>query len=101
MAWVENAEGKKVSDVVRGDIKRKGVREEALLRQGWKRIDSYRKEMGYVVVLGESGYISTPYQSAVAIMDPEYRPDDPWVDHSSECLSSSGLKPMFYRTIPD
>lgn len=101
MAWVENAEGNMVTDVARGDIKRKQVREDILLRMGFKRIAEYRKEMGYVIVLGESGYFCTPFQSAVAIMDHEYRPHDPWVDHAGNSLRDSGLKPEFFQKLPD
>jgi hypothetical protein len=87
-----------MSVVQKGSYRRKMERDAGLLRRGWRPISEYRKEMGYVVVIGDSGYNSTPYQAAIAIMDEEYRPHDPWVDHSGEQLSSSGLVPGFFST---
>lgn len=78
--------------------RRKSERDGALLRKGWRLISEYRKDMGYVVVLGDSRCISTPYQSAIAIKDEQYCPQDPWVDHAGERLTTRGLVPSFFST---
>jgi len=44
----------------------------------------------YILLFGNSGYVTAPLRCEVCHYDPEYRPKNPWQTHSNDAFSDGG-----------
>ena len=54
----------------------------------------------YILLFGESGYVTTPFRCTVCRYDAEYRPLQPWVSHSNDSFLDDGGPPIGWLPLP-
>ena len=54
----------------------------------------------YVLLFGPSGYTTTPLRCEVCRYDAEYRPRQPWVNHSNDSFLDGGEAPTHWMPLP-
>lgn len=59
-------------------------------------IDDIARNGQYFIVLGPSGYATTPWRAHVARYDPNFRPHQPWVTHSNDSVEDDGAPVTHY-----
>lgn len=52
------------------------------------------KDGTYILLIGDSGYTTTPYRVEVCRYDAEYRPLQPWITYSNDSFLDSGDEPI-------
>jgi hypothetical protein len=75
--------------------------ERARSRARWQPISTAPKDGTYVLVAGDSGYITTPLRVEVCRYDAEYRPRSPWVNHANDCFEEGGEPPTLWMPLPE
>lgn len=65
-----------------------------------KSIDSAPKDGRYVLLFGPSGHTGTPLRCQVCRYDAEYRPRQPWVNHSNDSFMDGGEEPTHWMELP-
>lgn len=64
-------------------------------------IDTAPKDGSYILLLGPSGYITTPLRAEVGHYDPEYRPRNPWQTYSNDAFTDSGGPATHWLPLPE
>lgn len=64
-----------------------------------KPIHELTQEHGYVLLVGRSGYSSTPYRCEVGRYNPEY-PLAPYRTHSGDSFTDGGSNPTHFLPLP-
>lgn len=65
----------------------------------WQPIETAPKDGTYVLLLGDSGYTTTPYRVAVGCWIEGYR--DFWINHSNDAFTDDGEPPTHWMPLPD
>ena len=66
----------------------------------WLPIESAPRDGTYILLAGQSGYNTTPLRVEVCKFDHEYRPRNPWVNHSCDAFSDGGAAPTHWMPLP-
>lgn len=64
-------------------------------------IETAPKDGTYIILFGHSGYTTTPYRAEICHYDPEYRPLQPWVNHSNDSFLDGGDAPIGWLPLPE
>lgn len=67
----------------------------------WQPIETAPKDGRYILLAAPSGYITTPLRVEVCKYYPEYRPLQPWVNHSNDSFLDGGEGPTHWMPLPD
>lgn len=67
---------------------------------GWQSLDTAPLDGTYILLAGPSGYIGTPLRAEVCKYDAEYRPHQPWVNHSNDSFMDGGEAPTCWMPLP-
>ncbi len=54
----------------------------------------------YLLVFGDSGYVTTDYRVEVCRHDAEFRPRSPWVNHANDAFTDGGPAPTLWMELP-
>ena len=63
-------------------------------------IETAPKDGTYILLFGDSGYITTPLRCSVGHWDYDYRPLDPWRKHDNSSFEDDGEPPIFWMPLP-
>jgi hypothetical protein len=63
-------------------------------------IETAPKDGTWILLFGPSGYTTTPLRCEVCRWYPEYRPLNPWQNHSDEAFTDGGSEPTHWCQIP-
>ena len=66
----------------------------------WLPISTAPRDKTYVLVAGDSGYSTTPLRVEVCRYDDDYRPLNPWVNHSDDAFTDGGGEPKWWMPLP-
>lgn len=72
----------------------------AAMPERWRSIDSAPKDGTFVLVAGDSGYVTTPLRVEVCKYDAEYRPLNPWVNHAGDAFTDGGAPAKYWMPFP-
>lgn len=64
-------------------------------------IETAPKDGTYIILFGHSGYTTTPYRAEICKYDAEYRPLQPWVNHSNDSFLDGGDVPIGWLPLPE
>lgn len=64
----------------------------------WQPIETAPKDGTYILLLGDSGYTTTPYRVAVGCWVEGYR--DFWITHSNDAFTDDGEPPTHWMPLP-
>ena len=53
----------------------------------------------YVLLVGDSGYITTPLRYEVGKFDEKFRPLNPWVDYGGDAFTDNGPPPIYWHPL--
>ena len=59
------------------------------------------KDGSFVLLFGDSGYVTTPLRCEVCRYAPSYRPRQPWVDYANDSFLDSGGPPVGWLPLPE
>ena len=65
----------------------------------WQPIETAPKDGTFILLAGNSGYTTTPLRVSVGRYYPEYRPNQPWVDHANDSFLDDGGEPIFWAPL--
>ena len=68
--------------------------------QAWQPIETAPKDGRYILIAAPSGYTTTPLRVEVCHYDAEYRPLQPWVNHSNDSFTDGGAPPTLWMPLP-
>lgn len=92
------------ADWVRGQAETEGsvteVTRKLCYSFSWQPIETAPKDGTYLLLAGNSGYITTPLRVEVGRYDAEYRPHSPWVTHSNDPFTDGGDPPLYWMPLP-
>lgn len=63
-------------------------------------IETAPKDGRFIILFGPSGYTTTPLRCEVCRWYPEYRPKDPWQNHSNDSFRDGGEAPTYWAELP-
>jgi hypothetical protein len=63
-------------------------------------IETAPRDGTYVLLFGDSGYVTTPLRCKVCRYDAEYRPRQPWVTYSNDSFEDSGPPALYWTPLP-
>lgn len=63
-------------------------------------IETAPKDGTFILLFGDSGYVTTPLRCAVCRYYPEYRPLSPWQTHSNDSFEDGGGPPLYWLPLP-
>lgn len=63
-------------------------------------IETAPKDGRYILLFGESGYVTTPLRCQVCKFNPAYRPHNPWVTYDGDSFEESGGPPVGWMPLP-
>jgi hypothetical protein len=66
----------------------------------WLPIESAPKDGTFILLAAPSGYWTTPLRVEVCRYYPEYRPRNPWQNHSDDAFSDGGEDPIYWMPLP-
>lgn len=66
----------------------------------WQPIETAPKDGTYIILAAPSGYTGTPLRVEVCKYDAEYRPLQPWVNHSNDSFTDGGVEPTHWMPLP-
>lgn len=66
-----------------------------------KPISTAPKDGRYILLFAKSGYSTTPLRCQICHYDKEYRPLQPWVNHSNDSFVDGGGEPIYWCEIPN
>jgi len=66
----------------------------------WLPISTAPRDKTYVLVAGDSGYTTTPLRVEVCRYDSDFRPLNPWVNHSDDSFTDGGNPPRWWMPLP-
>jgi hypothetical protein len=66
----------------------------------WLPISTAPRDKTYVLVAGDSGYTTTPLRVEVCRYDSDFRPLNPWVNHSDDSFTDGGPPPRWWMPLP-
>ena len=66
----------------------------------WQPMETAPKDGTYILLAGDSGYITTPLRVEVCRYDAEYHPLQPWVTYSNDSFTDSGGPPVGWLPLP-
>lgn len=64
-------------------------------------ISSAPKDGSYMLLFGDSGYLTTPLRCEVGRWDARYRPHHPWQTHSNDAFEDGGEPPLYWMPLPE
>jgi hypothetical protein len=67
---------------------------------GMNHMDDAPRNGEYIILFGNSGYMTTPYRCQMCRYDAEYRPLQPWVTHSNDSFLDGGGEPIGWLPAP-
>lgn len=67
------------------------------MRQPLLPMSSAPRDGKYVLLFGDSGYMTTPFKCAVCKYDAEFRPHRPWIDHADNAFEG---EPVGWLPLP-
>ena len=67
----------------------------------WKPIETAPRDGTWVLLAAPSGYKTTPLRVGVCRYYPEYRPKDPWQNHSNDSFRDGGAPPSHWMPLPE
>jgi len=65
----------------------------------WQPIETAPKDGTYILLLGDSGYTTTPHRVAVGCWIEGYR--DFWINHSNDAFTDDGEPPTHWMPLPE
>jgi NTP pyrophosphatase (non-canonical NTP hydrolase) len=68
---------------------------------GMKPMEDAPKDGTYILLFAESGYLGVPWRCQVCKHDAEYRPLQPWVNHSGDSFTDDGEAPIGWLPLPE
>lgn len=74
--------------------------ESCAAQQGWRPITEAPRDGTYILLAGPSGYVGTSLRVEVCRYDAEYRPLQPWVNHSNDSFLDGGSEPTHWMPLP-
>ena len=66
----------------------------------WQPMETAPKDGTWILLAGPSGYQATPLRVEVCRYYPEYRPNNPWQNHSNDAFSDGGGAPTHWMPLP-
>ena len=54
----------------------------------------------YIILFGDNGYSTTPLRCEMCRYDAQYRPLQPWVNHTNDSFEDSGGSPIDWINVP-
>lgn len=68
---------------------------------GMKSMEDAPKDGSYIILFSDSGYTSTKYRCEVCHYAADYRPLQPWVNHSNDSFLDGGSEPIGWLPLPE
>ena len=67
----------------------------------WQPINTAPRDSTFVLLAGPSGYNTTPLRVEVGRYYAEYRPLNPWQNHSNDAFTDGGEPPTLWMPLPE
>ena len=67
----------------------------------WQPIETAPRDGTFILLAGPSGYSTTPLRVEVCRYLPEYRPLNPWQNHSNDSFTDGGEPPTHWAPLPE
>ncbi len=64
-------------------------------------IETAPRDGRYILLFGDSGYVTTPLRCSVGRYVPDYRPKNPWQTHSNDAFTDDGGLPTHWAPLPE
>ncbi len=66
----------------------------------WRPIKTAPRDGTWIILAGPSGYCSTSLRAEICHYDAEFRPRQPWVNHSGDSFLDGGEEPTHWLPLP-
>ena len=68
------------------------------IKMEWQKIETAPKDGTYILLLGDSGYTTTPHRVMVGCYAEGYRDD--WINHANDRVTDGGSPPTHWAPLP-
>ena len=64
-------------------------------------IETAPRDGRYILVFGDSGYVTTPMRCEVCRYDAKYHPLQPWANHANDSFEDGGPPALYWAPLPE